>query len=194
MEGAVVNVKREGFNEAELLKKAKERKENEAKKSKVDFVHASERVALKARKHDLLLEENVGKVSFGEENAGKWYCKDCDIAFNDNITYLDHINGKKHQRVVGVSVNRLEKVGATAVRSKFAELKKKKELTDAQKTMHIEDRLKRKQADWESEEAAKKVIKRESRKKKKEAVRLEGTSEVDEDAEMMAVMGFSGFK
>eukprot|EP01060_Flectonema_neradi_P011464 TRINITY_DN1853_c0_g1_i1.p1 TRINITY_DN1853_c0_g1~~TRINITY_DN1853_c0_g1_i1.p1 ORF type:complete len:142 (+),score=27.94 TRINITY_DN1853_c0_g1_i1:56-481(+) len=126
MEGAVVNVKREGFDEAALLKKAKERKENEAKKEKASYVHASERVALTARKGDLMLEANVGKVSFGEENAGKWHCKDCDIVFNDNITYLDHINGKKHQRVVGVSVNRLEKVGASAVRNKFAELKKKK--------------------------------------------------------------------
>jgi len=37
-----------------------------------------------------------------------WHCKVCDCFLKDSLTYLDHINGKKHQRYLGYSM-RVEK-------------------------------------------------------------------------------------
>ncbi|KAL3807431.1 hypothetical protein ACHAXA_003960 [Cyclostephanos tholiformis] len=37
-----------------------------------------------------------------------WHCRVCDCFLKDSLTYLDHINGKKHQRYLGYSM-RVEK-------------------------------------------------------------------------------------
>lgn len=33
-----------------------------------------------------------------------WHCKVCDCFLKDSLTYLDHINGRKHQRALGYSM------------------------------------------------------------------------------------------
>ena len=33
-----------------------------------------------------------------------WHCKVCDCYLKDSLGYLDHINGKKHQRALGFSM------------------------------------------------------------------------------------------
>ena len=37
-----------------------------------------------------------------------WHCRVCDCFLKDSLTYLDHINGRKHQRYLGYSM-RVEK-------------------------------------------------------------------------------------
>ena len=39
-----------------------------------------------------------------------FYCETCDCAMNDSITYLDHLNGKQHNRNLGMNM-KVPKVG-----------------------------------------------------------------------------------
>merc|ERR1712167_390424 len=79
-----------------------------------------ERAKLKARQFNLKLEARLGKTQvIGNTTAlsqqAGFYCSVCDCVLKDSATYLDHINGKWHQRTLGMSM-RVEKVGADRVR------------------------------------------------------------------------------
>lgn len=61
-----------------------------------------------------------------------FYCKICEIGFNDSGSYMDHLNGRKHNRVLGMnmkvkksSVSDIEKVlQINALRKKTQKEKK----------------------------------------------------------------------
>ena len=61
----------------------------------------------------------------GSLQAG-YYCNVCDCILRDSQSYLDHINGKYHNRALGMSMV-VEKSTADDVRKKFDELKKIKD-------------------------------------------------------------------
>lgn len=81
---------------------------------------SSQRAFLKARSRRLVdkLDSKVGSTEFVTEAAVSkksnvessssggvgWHCKVCDCYLKDSLTYLDHINGKKHQRYLGYSM------------------------------------------------------------------------------------------
>ena len=54
-----------------------------------------------------------------------WHCRVCDCFLKDSLTYLDHINGKKHQRYLGYSM-RVEKSSTEEVSGVLKELAEKK--------------------------------------------------------------------
>eukprot|EP00906_Rhabdomonas_costata_P007370 RCo010562 len=89
------------------------------------------RAFLKGRDYTLNMEEKYGKTQVVTANlpaaqqAG-FYCKVCDCVVKDSANYLDHINGKKHQRHLGMCM-RVERVGVEQVREKFAELRRKRD-------------------------------------------------------------------
>ncbi|PVV03609.1 hypothetical protein BB560_001910 [Smittium megazygosporum] len=100
--------------------KAKPKKENEEQ---------VERMPLKARKEKIDLERMVGKTQIIQVSgiASKqpgYYCKVCDCTMRDNISYLDHINGKKHQRNNNMSL-KLERESVSQVKNKLEALKRK---------------------------------------------------------------------
>lgn len=73
----------------------------------------AERAALKSREFKLNLDARLGKTQvIGNTTAlsqqAGYYCSVCDCVLKDSITYLDHINGKWHQRALGMSM-RVEK-------------------------------------------------------------------------------------
>lgn len=123
-----------------------------------------------------------------------WHCKVCDCFLKDSHTYLDHINGKKHQRNLGYSM-RVEKSTADQVKDRLAQLAKEREEQNNKnevETTDYEDVIKAK-----DEEALKRKAER-AKKREERKKRLQENEEVEEEAEeihpdMTAVMGFAGF-
>jgi U4/U6.U5 tri-snRNP component SNU23 len=58
-------------------------------------------------------------------NGVGWHCKICDCFLKDSLTYLDHINGRKHQRALGYSM-RTAKSSTEEVVSKLDQLAKER--------------------------------------------------------------------
>jgi U4/U6.U5 tri-snRNP component SNU23 len=67
--------------------------------------------AASATKSNLLSDNDALKPSSGVTKCSDgvgWHCRVCDCFLKDSLTYLDHINGRKHQRYLGYSM-RVEK-------------------------------------------------------------------------------------
>ena len=69
----------------------------------------SERTFLSGRPEDLHLEKDIGKqkifsaASEEAQRSGFW-CDVCECLLKDSAAYLDHLNGKKHNRYLGMSM------------------------------------------------------------------------------------------
>ena len=63
-----------------------------------------------------------------------YYCNVCDCILRDSQSYLDHINGKYHNRALGMSMT-VEKSTADDVRKKFESLKKDQDVPEAVDTV-----------------------------------------------------------
>jgi len=186
----------------------------------------SKRAFLKARTRKVNLESKVGQseiisaealssndiditdgVTKSSTGIG-WHCKVCDCFLKDSLTYLDHINGKKHQRKLGYTM-RVERSTVDQVKDRMANLaktvkSKKKSLfssftkkDDSQKESKdgFEAIVKAKD-DEELHRKAARARKREERKKKRQQEEEEEDEEFDTgmDPAMAAMMGFSSFK
>ncbi|KAI8377347.1 hypothetical protein BD560DRAFT_325746 [Blakeslea trispora] len=101
------------------LKSHKQRTEDEDKKE-----------ALKHREEKIDLEKNVGKIQVVQAPDSRkqpgFYCKACDVTIKDSVTYIDHLNGRKHLSNVGVST-KVDKASVDSVKDRLAMLKRKKE-------------------------------------------------------------------
>ena len=117
-----------------------------------------------------------------------WHCKVCDCFLKDSHTYLDHINGRKHQRNLGYSM-RVERSTKEQVSSKLAALVKQKE--QAKKASDFDDVeeeeemyhnvVKAKDEELKRKQEERKKERKERRKKKKEQKKAEAAGLQDED-------------
>ncbi|XP_044482921.1 zinc finger matrin-type protein 2 isoform X2 [Mangifera indica] len=107
----VDNTFRRKFDREEYLERAREREKQESdsrakSKSKGPPV---QRKPLKHRDYVVDLESRLGKTQVVtpiaplSQQAG-YYCSVCECVVKDSANYLDHINGKKHQRALGMSM------------------------------------------------------------------------------------------
>eukprot|EP00392_Amoebophrya_sp_AT5.2_P008774 g8802.t1 len=97
-------------------------------------IPASQRLYLQRRNAKLDLEKNVGKqivqtdATFDAQKGGYW-CALCQKLVKDSLSWLDHINGKRHQRMMGmnmvVKTATLEEVLARIEELKQQKLEKK---------------------------------------------------------------------
>lgn len=105
-------------------KKKKEQKEEDLEA----VVLPNERTDyLKARRHELSLEAKVGRTltiakdasgAVSSKNKSPFFCSVCDVDFNDSHSYVDHLNGKRHNRILGMNM-KVEAVSADRIKAKL---------------------------------------------------------------------------
>ncbi|XP_045764651.1 zinc finger matrin-type protein 2 [Maniola jurtina] len=150
------------------------------------------RELLKQREYKVDLDSKLGKSVVITKNtptsqSGGYYCNVCDCVVKDSINFLDHINGKKHQRNLGMSM-KIERSTLDQVKARFALNKRK--LEEKKDEYELDTRLK----EAAEEEARLKELRRERRRDKKR--KLQETEDTDDgpaQSELAQIMGFSGF-
>ncbi|XP_066356457.1 uncharacterized protein [Miscanthus floridulus] len=118
----VDNTSRRKFDKEEYLERARQREQrekDEAWKGK-ERGPPVQRQPLKHRDYEVDLDSRLGKTQAG------YYCSVCECVVKDSANYLDHINGKKHQRALGMSM-RVERASLEQVQKRFEALKKRKD-------------------------------------------------------------------
>ncbi|KXZ54692.1 hypothetical protein GPECTOR_4g760 [Gonium pectorale] len=154
-----------------------------------------ERSNLRQRDYQIDLTSRLGKtqvVGFNtplNQQAG-WFCNVCNCVLRDSQSYLDHINGKWHNRALGMNM-KVERSTLEQVKNKFDELKSRKSPPPDEYVPDGFDAA-------ASAEAKEREEKREKRRRKAaEAAGGGGAAGGEEggemDPDMMALMGFGGF-
>lgn len=126
---------------------------------------ASQRTFLKQRTQDLALDKNLGKSMVVTQHTikpmqGGYWCSVCECLIKDSAAWLEHINGRRHNRNLGMNM-KVEKIGIDKVREKLKAMRKHTE-----GEVETEDIAARIQA-LEEEQEAKKLRKKEKKKRKK---------------------------
>lgn len=188
----VDNTYRKKFDREEYLQRAREREQQEEEKRLAkEKAPPVQRKPLKRRDYEVDLDSRLGKTQVVtpiaplSQQAG-YYCSVCECVVKDSANYLDHINGKKHQRALGMSM-RVERASLDQVRERF-ELLKKRKPGGSFTEQDLDERILRQQ----QEEEERKRLRKERKKEKKKEKAAEEVEDVDPD--VAAMMGFGGFR
>ncbi|KAJ2832067.1 U4/U6.U5 snRNP associated protein [Coemansia furcata] len=156
-----------------------------------------ERELLQARRQAVDLEGMVGKVQIVQASTAAsgqpgFYCKVCDVTVKDSLSYLDHINGKNHQRVL----NRSMRVANESVSDVLAKLQSLRELKRRRQQQTKDEYSFQEQVNRQQQvEQQKRDKRRDARKRQRQAkARASGSKSSSPDADDMGLaMGFASF-
>merc|ERR1712039_867361 len=103
---------------------------------------SSQRTYLKQRTVELELDKNLGKARVVTQHTikpmqGGYWCSVCECLLKDSSTYLEHVNGRRHNRNLGMNM-KVENIGVDRVKAKLRSMKKVPEAVEPQ---DIEARL-----------------------------------------------------
>jgi U4/U6.U5 tri-snRNP component SNU23 len=149
------------------------------------------REMLKAREFKVDLESRIGKQvvinkTTPTADTGGYYCDVCDCTVKDSINFLDHINGKNHQKNMGFSM-KVKKSTLDDVRERL-ERKKTEKLHQKDKD-DDKDQL----VDIKEEEAKMADLKRQQRERTQSRKRPAEDDILDADSDLYKIMGIGGF-
>ena len=121
-------------------------------------------------------------------------CKETGVILRDSMSYLDHINGKKQQRALGMSM-RVERSTVDQVKARFESHKRKKAEADAMGHVDFSKRV----AMAEEDEEELRRQRAERKKAKKEAKKEQAAKPPEEelggmDPEISRHDGLRGFR
>jgi len=141
---------------------------------------SSQRTYLKQRSSDLELGKNLGQSKTITAHTikpmqGGYWCSVCECLIKDSASYLEHVNGRRHNRNLGMNM-KVEKVGVDRVKEKLKAMQKE------QAAIEPEDIAARLEA-LEQEAEDKKKRKKEKKKKKNKGGGGEGADAEEEDDE-----------
>ncbi|ETV81532.1 hypothetical protein H257_06024 [Aphanomyces astaci] len=152
----------------------------------------SVRAFLKARTKKVELDSNVGKTTVIKPDdamrATGYYCEVCEVTLKDSISYIDHVNGKKHLRKLGFSM-RVEQSSVASVKDRLNAAAKRKWDPEITKKLDAVEAYEKKLAALDEEAQAKKAKRKEA---KAPTPAVDVFASAEEEA-MMAAMGFGGF-
>ncbi|KAL6759370.1 hypothetical protein V8C86DRAFT_2574448 [Haematococcus lacustris] len=208
----VDNTSRRIWDKDDFRKKAEEREAKASKEEKEDSAYEArkrkrlerdplhqglivERTHLKQRDYQIDLAARLGKTQVVglnmplSQQAG-YFCSVCDCILRDSQSYLDHINGKWHNRALGMTM-RVEKSTVDQVRRKLEEVKERK--NQPAQDDYLPEGIDRRIMEAEAAEAKAKEEKRLRKLEKKAKEDQQDEDDAGGDADMMALMGFGGF-
>ena len=202
------NTARRKWDKDEYAARAKERERLEDEKEKGKNIRPPpgaiiERKTLNLqsiiqRDYKKELEARVGTKTIVNLDTGEglgFKCQETGVILRDSIAYLDHINGKKQQKALGMSM-RVERSTVEQVRGAFDRVKRKKEDDEKESAEDFAKRVKAAEEDEEelkARRAEKKKAKKEAKRLEEEKAKAQTEAEFGLDPDMAAMMGFSGF-
>ncbi|XP_055388554.1 zinc finger matrin-type protein 2-like [Condylostylus longicornis] len=97
------------------------------KKARKEAPPPAERRPLEQRKDAVSLDTELGKSKIvtthtPKQQQGGYWCTVCECLIKDSQAYLDHINGKRHNRSLGMTM-RVERVGVDRVKQRLNQIK-----------------------------------------------------------------------
>jgi len=165
-----------------------------------------QRAPLQRRTEDLALTKFVGarQVISGADAlsgqyAGAYFCKVCDCALRDSANYLAHINGRKHNRMLGMSM-RAERSTLGEVKARLEAHKSDTlaaELSPEEKAQQFlesfDERIRQREETEREAAAEERRLKRARRQERGDEEEAATEAKVDPEDDMAAMMGFGGF-
>ena len=212
--GAAQQTFRKEYNEDEAAKKFFERQQQERKdamekkdKKKLGRAYREpspeDANSIQARRERLNLSENLNKkvlvpagATFSRNKKGKgagYYCQECDMTFQDSISWVDHLNSILHLRNTKQTFKQ-DRATLEDVRKRLDWLRSKKAEAQRAQEYDLDKRLQERARIEAEERNARKEKKRARQQEKKTKVEVESTGDGSGNEEIMAkLMGFGGF-